>query len=177
MERTKRIGNIAFGICMLIASLIMIFDMEDGYRIIVYFLIVSLIYRSIKCFIYFFLMARFKTGGIVILYKGLILLDAGVFALGLDNIPISYGMIYLIIVALLSGVIDVLQADQSRRMESGQWRFQFAYGASKVVIALLCFFYLNSLRWLTYVYCAGLIVSGVTRISTALRKTAVVYIE
>ncbi len=162
---------------MIIASFVLALYPADAYIIVLWILIIMLLFNGVRRLFYYFTMARYKVGGITVFYKGMLMVDAGVFALTLDDLPRAYGMLYLIFMIVISGAIDVLQANQARRFEAGKWKYQFIYGAIKVAIGLSCFFFLNSIKGLTYIYCLGMLHSGISRIITSFRKTAIVYVN
>ena len=117
------------------------------------------------------------TGGIRILYAGVLLLDAVLFALTLDEVPRQYAMIYLIGYQALTGLVDILRAREQRALEVKHWEYQLFYGVTKLIIAVVCICNLSSVYILTFVYCLGLFHSALTRIANACRRTEVVYIN
>ncbi len=177
MGRSKKITNIIIAIFMLIAGILLMIFPRYGYSLVMLLLVISLLFYSFRHLFYYFTMARYKVDGISVFYKGLIVLDAGIFALYLGNVPRAYGVFYLIICMLVSGAIDMLQSSQARKLESGHWKYQMFYGLVKVAVAILCFFFLNSARALAYMYGLGLIHSALSRLITALRRTAMVYVK
>ena len=177
MSRIRRAWNILAGAAMIFFALLLFIAPEEGYDIMVLVLLITLLARGIGQLIYYFTMARFAIGGIMTFYKAVFLIDAALFALGLQHVPPVYVKIYLIMTMAIGGIIDVLRANEARRMESGHWRYQFTYGLVTVVIALVCGLFLRQEWILTIIFGAGLVHSGVSRIVTACRKSAIVYVR
>lgn len=162
---------------MLIASGILIVFPEDGHYAVVFFLDISLLIYGIRLLIYYFTMARFMIGGIMTLYKSIIVIDLGLFVFNMTDIPQRLTMIYLIAVMAFDGIIDILNGIESKKLDAGQWKNQFTYGLIKLIIAIISVFFLNSVQMMTYIYCIGLIHSAFSNIYGAFRRTAIVYIE
>ena len=176
MSKLQRIENVLIGLVMILCAWLMIAQTELGYLLIIVILGVSLAVTGIRYLIYFFSMARHMVGGRLMLYIGIFALDYGIFSLSLQNIPRIYVLLYLVGLNLVSGGIEILGAVDSRR-QGGSWRLKFANGAVSVAIAVLCIFFRNSDTVMVWMYCIGLVYSAVCRIITALRRTAVVYIQ
>ena len=116
----------------------------ESYPFIIAIASVWLIVRGIGMLLYYFTMARYMVGGIYIFYKGVLLLDAGLFALNMDDVPRQYAMIYLIITMGFSGLLAVVHSIESKRLQSGRWIHQFFYGSVEIISAIVCLFFLNS---------------------------------
>ena len=160
---------------MLLAVVILLEVPDLGYRIIGLILSLILIVDGIRSLLFYFSMARNMVGGRTLLFRGIIELDLGMFAYTLQDIPPVYILLYLLIVHLFSGVVDVMRAMEARRMES-RWRLNLAYGIANILLALSCGLCFQNPTLLTYVYAAGLAYSACLRIAQAFRKTAIVYI-
>lgn len=177
MGSLRRIANAASGVVLIILGLLLLQDPRGGYDLVLRLLMTTFTLYGLQMLVYFFTMARYMTGGFEILYKGVFILDAGLFVLFLDNIPRLYVMFYLLGGLALSGVIDILQANYARKLQAGNWRYQIFYGILKVLILVPALFYLDSVRSLTYIYAAGLIHTAFTCLVTAFRRTEIVYVE
>ncbi len=177
MGSLRRVANAAAGIVLFILSLLLITDPQGGYQVVLMILMLTFTIYGLRMLVYYFTMARHMTGGIRLLYKGVIILDAGLFMFYLNSIPRLYVMFYLLGGLALSGVIDILQANYARKLQAGNWRYQIFYGILKVLILVPALFYLDSVRSLTYIYAAGLIHTAFTCLVTAFRRTEIVYVE
>ena len=177
MTKAQRIFNIAAGIVMIISSIFLITDPKNGYIIVVILICVSLFIYGIRELLYYFLMARHMVGGRLILYIGIIILDAGIFTALLSDIPSSYVMLYLIVLYAVSGVIDILRAFEEKKLEVSAWKWKLAYGIVNLLISIAGIVFISNQDIAVVIYAAGLIYSGVTRIISSFRRTAVVYIQ
>ncbi len=177
MGRARRMVYFISGCLMAAMCFVMVSDPRNGYRYVLLMLELTLILYGIRQLFYFFTMARFMTGGLLVFYKGLFFLDAGIFTFNLDDEPRIYAVIYLLAGLALSGLIDILQANWARRLKAGHWKYQMFYGIGKLAITGWSLFFLQSVRTLTYIFAAGLLHSAVSRIVTAFRRTAIVYVE
>ena len=176
MNSFKRAVNFIVSLVMLACSIMMFMDPWGGFRVVVFLLMMTLLIKGLRLLVYYFSMARHTVGGIAIFYEGILLFDAGVFALSLDSIPPVYTMIYLIICMLVSGGIDMMRSNESRKMKSGRWKLQMFYGAGNVLLAIVGVIFLQSTVLLSIIYGVSLFHSAVCRMITAFRRTAIVYI-
>lgn len=175
MTASKRLLRILSGIVMLLCSAGMMLYPQVGYAFVILFLDLSLILYGLRMLVYYFTMARFMVGGIATFYKSIIAIDFGMFVFGLDQMPQKYAMLYLIFCLAFSGAVDILRSVEARRL-SAPWRLHAGYGLVKVGSAVICLFFLNSIKVVTFLYCVGLIHSAVFSFITAFRKTAIVYV-
>ena len=162
---------------MLAAGVLVICRPAIGIRLIMLIIIVTMILKGLGSLSFYITMARHMVGGKLQLYKGIILLDIGMFFMTLDDVPIIYLMLYLLVANLISGVIEILGAREARQMEAGSWKMKTAIGAADVLFGLASIFCLGRPNLLVYIYATGLAYSAVLRIVSALRRSAIVYIQ
>ncbi len=177
MSRLQKAVYAFTGFVMIIFGLLMYLTEGTGYLIILLVLEFALMIFGLQQLIYYFTMARYMVGGIYIFYKGVLLLDAGLFALNMDDVPRQYAMIYLIITMGFSGLLAVVHSIESKRLQSGRWIHQFFYGSVEIISAIVCLSFLNSQEILTTVYAISMFHAGGNRILSAFRKSSIVYIE
>ena len=177
MGLTKRVINFITGIIIILFGILMMIPSEDGYTIVLRLLVLALIANGIKELWFYFTMARYMVGGIYIFYKGIFLLDAGLFAINLHNVPRQYAMLYLIGGLAFAGIVSILHAMEVRKLESGKWKSGMVLGIIQLVLAIVCLFFLNDPDILTFVYGLGLLNSGFSRVTAALRRSAIVYVK
>ena len=130
---------------------------------------------GIRSLWFYFAMARNMVGGRLILFRGIIALDLGMFAFSLQEIPTIYILLYLLIIHLFAGIVDIMRAREAKKMK-GHWRLNLAFGIANILLALSCSLCFRDPMVLAYVYAAGLFYSACLRIAQAFRKTAIVYI-
>lgn len=177
MTLTNRVFRLLKAVLTLACMAVMLVDPDDGYMLVVFIMDVSLLIYGIRLLIYYFTMARYAVGGIVTLYKSIIVIDFGLFIFHMESLPQKYVMLYLIFGFVSSGAVDIIEAYGAKKLEASSWKYQFFYGFVKVAVGVACLFALDSLRIVTLVYCAGLVHSAFSDIVSACRKTAIVYIE
>ena len=177
MSRWQRIRSFLIGVTMMLLCVLLIYDHEDAYSVVVIILSISMIAKGLGSFLYFVTMAQHMVGGKLILFEAIIFLDLGAFTLTLSDVPHIYVSMYLLGVHGLSGVGQLLRGMENKRLSAPGWRLSFAHGAVNVIIALSSLIFLNVGDMLVYLYCTGLFYSAVIRIITAFRKTAMVYTQ
>lgn len=176
MTNFQRVKEILKGIVILLCSYLMVRLPTYGFYIIALILCVTMLVRGLSSLIYYITMARHMVGGKLQLYKGIIMIDIGLFFLNVDNMPELFLVIYLLISNLISGVIDVMRAMEARRLESGSWKLNMATGLISMISGLACAFCLGRQNVLVYIYAAGLFYTGCLHIAAAFRRSAIVYI-
>ncbi len=177
MSAGQRIRECLIGVFMLVLCVLMVFDPESGFAIVVGVLSISLVIVGLRKLFYYFTMARHMVGGKAALYTGIIVLDIGMFAGALNDMPKLYVVLYLLGVHAFAGTIDVLRSMEAKRMSAPSWRTSMASGAINIAISIVCLAFLRSPRMIVYIYAAGLAWSALVRIAGACRKTAIVYIQ
>ena len=153
---------------------------EEGYILVILAISISMILYALRTLVYYFTMARHMVGGLSILFRGVILLDLGLFTLSISRNYSLFIVLWLLIARALPGVIGILRALEAKRYGASSWRLSLAAGLTDltfVTAALVFGFITKSLQILTWIYAAGVIYSSVLRIVRACRKTAIVYIQ
>ena len=176
MGKLQRIKNVMIGILTILCGVLIMLYPDTGYLVMLSFLSLALIISGLRYLGYYFTMARFMVGGKAMLFIGMITLDVGMFTFTMFDLPRAYVLFYLLLYHAFTGLIDILRGLEARRLGSS-WRLKVIHGAVNIVIALFCIIFVRSLNVLVYIYGLGLIYSAVIRISTAFRKTAIVYIQ
>ena len=179
MSLTQRIQSILSALLSLLGAVLLIRMKEDGIYLISFLLSISFLLYGLRALIYYFTMARHMGDGKGILFRGIILLDFGIFTLSITQRAWLFVACYLLGVYAVSGVIDFLRAMEAKQMESPMWRLTMAEGIVRIIIAVAAIvfgFALRNLRDLTWIYASGLFYSAVLKIISAFRKTAVIYI-
>ncbi len=177
MGSVKRVTYFFLGVIMMLCSFLLFLAPKDGYQIVLLILEITLFLYGVRQLAFYFSMARYMVGGIRIFYLGILILDASLFALYLDDLPRMYSMLYLIGYMLISGAIDVARANEARRQKSGHWKYQMFCGAVKMIVSVVCLFHIDSAEMIAIIYGIGLLHSAATHIVTAFRRTAIVYVQ
>lgn len=176
MNQLKRIGSILAALFMIAGAFIMVNETESGFRFILTILGVSLQIAGIREIIYYFTMARYMVGGNLLLFKGVIFLDFGGLTLSLTDVPSGYVILYLLVIHVFSGIVEILRAMEAKRY-GGAWKLKFFHGLLNLAIVILCVTFFNRPETAVYVYASGLVYSAILRVITAFRRTAVVSIQ
>lgn len=177
MSGGKRVWEMLLGLLTLVLCLIMIVEPESGFKIVALILSTSLIVYGVREIVYYITMARHMVGGKSALYLGVIVLDIGAFAYTLVDVPSIYIVLYLLGVHAFSGAVDIMRSMEAKRLDAPSWRFSMFSGAVNIAVAVLCVVFLKSPDMIVYIYTAGLAYSALARMVSALRRTAVVYIQ
>lgn len=178
MNSIQRIKKFFSGFGMLLGSLILIIEPEDGYYIVAVLLSFSLLLSGIKSLIYYRTMARNMVGGKSILYRAIILTDLGLFTLTTITIPKLYLICHLLISHAFSGIVDMLKAVEDKKLQAPSWRMSFICGFGNLLTAAAAFTCVlnKSTGLVMYIYCAGLAYSAIIQMASSFRKTAIIYI-
>ncbi len=177
MTRFRRISNIVLGVLSIIAALVVMLDRDDGYFIIMTLFSIGLVFSGLKELLYFFSMARYMVGGRISLYRGIILIDFGLFTGSLSDDSRIYIIIYLAAIHAFSGLVDVLRAFEAKKLGAGVWRLNMFHGIMDIAVAGSCFVFAKNDNVALYIYGLGRIYSACLRIASALRKSDIIYTE
>ena len=177
MSSGQRILGVLSGLLMIALSVLMITHTDRGLIVAYAILSLSLTVYGVRTLLFYFSMARHMVGGKLLLYVGIIALDLGAFTASMVSTPRVYLILYLLCAHAFSGVVDILRGREAKSYGGKTWRLNIVHGAVNILVALACVVFLRSTDILVYIYCAGLIYSALVRIVTALRKTAIVYIQ
>ncbi len=176
MRTIKRVENVAAGIVMLIASIILMVSPESGYEFVVVLIDITFLLYGIKMLIYYFTMARFMVGGIMTLYKSIIAIDFGLFVFYMQNTPKRLTMLYLVGLIIFNGVVALLGAFEAKRIDASFWKSRMIKGMVSIVFAIVCLCFWNSAKMVTIIYGISLIYEAFYRIGKAFRRTAIIHI-
>ena len=177
MQRVRRIISALF---MIICAVVIVFLGERGMALVALFISLTLILYAVRTLFFYFTMARQMVDGKGILYKGVILLDLGIFSLSVTDNTSRLVILYLLAAHAFSGAISILRALEARRFGASSWRLRLAEGLINITVAAVALvfgLFLGSVRTVIWIYATGLLYSSVISIISAFRKTAIVYIQ
>ena len=177
MGKARRVFNVLTGLFTILFGLFMFSGQDRAYTAMLFFLEFALIIRGVRLLVYYNSMARHMVGGKIILYEGIFFLDIGLLFVSIDDLPWMYVMLYLVIGLAISGVVDLLRANEIRLLESGHWKYHAFTGIVKILATVISFASFKYPFILVGVYSFGVVHSGVARIVSAVRPGAIVYIE
>ncbi len=177
MTRIQRINTIIYALLTVATAVYMVFEPEMGYLILLLLLTFGLAIRGIKDIVNFLIYERYMVGGKLILFRGVFLLDVGLFTGSLTDIPRTTVMIYLVIINVFAGLVEILRVLETRRYGSKSWKLKFSHGILNILIAVICIFFRSRSDIFVYVYSFGLLYSSAVRIITAFRKNTMAFIQ
>lgn len=158
-------------------AILLILIPDIAFSMIVGVLALTLVLYALRSIIFYFSMGRHMVGGTRLLIRGVIMLDLGLFAYSLYDVPRIYIVLYLLFIHLFAGVVDVLGALDAKKLEAGSWKLKMATGVINIVVGILCLVFIRSVTMLDYIYCSGLIITALSNIISAFKRTAVLYVS
>ena len=176
MSMLQRIQNVLIGLLMIAGSVVMIIFPDDGCAVIAWGMSILMIIAGLRSFIYYFTMAKHMVGGEMLLYTGAIVFDFGMLTNAVSDSPKLFVIFYLMLIHAFSGLVDILRGLEAKRLEAPSWRLVTIRGVINLLTVIFCVFFVRSTQILVGIYCLGLIYSACTRIYSAFRRTAMVYI-
>lgn len=180
MTKLQRIWNVISGLVLLAVAFVFFLDPENGLDVAVWLLGLSFYYRGFGGIWYYLTMARHMVDGRTVLYRGLIYLDLAMLTSTMLGCNALILMLYLAGVNAFTGLVEVLRSREKKSAGDPGWKFQAAYGAASLTVAAalaISSLYLQSIRLIIYVYAAGLVYKSIVRLSSAFRRTAIVFIQ
>ena len=177
MNKLNRIANFVAGIAIIICCILVAIYPDDGYKVAMLFIFIALFISGIREIVYYVKMARYMNGGRIVLYKGMIFAELGMVTLFMANIPEEYVFLYLLGCIIFSGLVDILRAREMKAYEAPSWKVKMAIGVISVVLALVCLFFLRSSEAFVYAFALCFVPSGLARISSAFKKSEIIYIQ
>lgn len=176
MTNSRRVFVIIKSLILILLAVAMILNPDIGYIALLIIIEIALLVKGISLLFYYFTMTRYKVGGMATLYKGIFVIDATLLLFGLSKAPQKLIMIALVLMLAFEGVVYIMKAMKSKKLEAGNWKYQLLHGIFMFIVAIICIIFIDSYRIATLIFAVSLIVWAVSDIITAMRKTAIVYI-
>ena len=175
MRKLTRFKNLIIGIVMLVFVFLLLLWPQYGTPAIMLVCGFALLVYGIYSLIFFGTRAVHMIGGKRIFYRGILLLDLGVFMLAAYKGSERLIFLYLIVLLAAAGAIDIVRALEFRSA-GAPWKFRALIGAVCIIILLIGLIYRKNPHTLVYIFCLSTTVSAISRIASVFRKTAVIYI-
>ena len=176
MSSVKRLFKLIYGLLMLLCAALLLIKPKEGSEIVVAILALALLIYGLKMLIYYFTMARFMVGGIMTLYKSIIVIDFGLFIFYMDDLPYRFMMLYLVAVMAFHGATSILGALEMKRLEIHSWNIKLLNGIINMILAVVAMFMFGTEQMVTILFCIGLITNAFYNIVKAFKKSAIIYI-
>lgn len=177
MSKFQRFRSLIRGIFVLVCAFLLICFPEKGYVFAALYICLYLTYLGIKSIFRYFTMSRHMVGGQSTLFVGIIVLDLGMFLFSQADDRSTFILLYLLGFHGFNGAVAIMHAMEAKRFGSPTWWRTMSFGVINLLLIVLCLVFVKNIIVLTYIYCVGLIYSGITLISAGVRKTEIVYIQ
>ena len=180
MSSFQRIKSIIFGVLIILYALVILLIPEEAYDTVTALITLTLIVYGIRLLYFYFSMARHMVGGKIMLYEAIIILDLGLFTATMISMASLTIIIYLLGIYGFTGVINILRAFEAKNNGSKHWKLKFTTGCISVIFVIVMAILglvMKDVTILVYGYFFSLTYSGVMKIVTACRRTAMVYIQ
>ena len=177
MTKLQRIHNLTAGAIMIAVAILLARYPENGFIMIAAILAISMITIGVRYLYYYATMARHMVGGKAILFLGVIILDFGLYSSTLTDEPRVYIMVDLIAVHTFWGVVNLWKGLREKGYGASMWKLDVCQGIGNLLIAAASLVFLGTPNILVDLYSAGLAYSGLLRVASAVRRTAIVYIQ
>ena len=175
MNKMSRIKNLIIAAVMIVFAGVMLAWPQFGTPMIMLVVGLYLLFYGIYSLIFYFTMAIHMVDGKRVFYRGILLLDLGVFMLSAYRGSERLVFLYLMLMLAASGAIDLVRALDFRK-QGESWKFRAVMGVVCILLLISAFIYRKEPTTLTYMYCIGMFVSAINRVVSAFRTTAIVYI-
>jgi uncharacterized membrane protein HdeD (DUF308 family) len=175
MRQITRIKNLLIGLIMIALAASLLAFPQYGPGVIVLLIGIGLILSGIGSLIFYITMARHMVGGMKTFYRSILFLDLGVFMMTGFAVSEQLVLLYLMGILVISGGIDIIRALEFKK-EGASWKARMVSGVISLVIMVIGTIFMDNPLTVVYLFCLGLLYSAVTRIVSAFRKTAVIYI-
>lgn len=172
-KRIRTVLSSLFSICMYIY--LMLYP-DVGIHYVINLLALGLLFYGIQQLRYYRTMARFKVGGNITLYIGIICIELSVVTFRINDVHTFMIMLYLLLYYIFIGAIHIYSALEARKISAPFWRTRLFNGIVHLIISVLCLLNFYSSRMMMYILCCGLIYSAIMRLVTACKHTAIIYI-
>ena len=176
MTKWQKLRNILLAASMILIGAAMLVFGEKAYMGIIGIFSLALEIMGLRMLWFYFRMARHMVGGRNILFRGILFFDFGIFTGSLVWVPKAYVLMYLAGTLAFSGVVDLLGANEARKIQSS-WRFKTFQGVVKILFSIICLIFMRSGARVVYICAVGFIFSAVMNIANTFRRQQVITID
>ena len=179
MSVFKRIKEIIKALIIAFFGIILIFAGEKGQLIVVAIIFFYLLFDGIRLLIYYLRMARHMVEGKKVLVRSIITLDLGLITLQMVSMSNITILIFLLSIFAFTGAIDILRSREAKR-NGGHWRIKLINGCIYIIFSIaliIAGLFVKNTYFLVCGFSISFFYSAFFRVFSALRKTAIVYIQ
>ena len=175
MKKLTRFKNLIVGVVLIVFAFILLIWPRFGTPLIMLVFGIGLLIYGIYSLIFYCRMAIHMVGGKRIFYRGILLLDLGVFMLSAYKGSERLVFLYMMVLLAATGAIDLVRALDYRK-QGAAWKLRAIVGVVCIVILISGLIYRRNPSTMVYIFCLGLLSAAISRIASVFRKTAVIYI-
>ena len=177
MTKLQRIGNLALSLLMIVCGLVMLLNPQGGVLAVAYVLSIALLLYGAEKLVFYVRMARHMTGGLSLLFRAIIAIDVGLFAVAviLESPKLAIAL-YLIAYNALTGFLTIARGVESKLFRA-PWVSNIVLGLASLALAVLCIMFINSDETIMWIFCIGLFYSAGVRLVSAFKPTEIIYIQ
>ncbi len=175
MRKLARIRNLLLGLLMFAFAAVLFLEPASGPLLVILILGAGLLIIGLHTVYFYITMARHMVGGKKTFYRGILILSLAAVLLSGYSGSGAMILLYLLGSYAIAGVIDIIRALDLKK-EGAPWKHRMVSGLLSIVILLAGIFYRDNPHTVVYIFCVGLLYSGLYRIILAFRKTAIIYI-
>lgn len=189
MSKLRRLITIITSLIMIAIGVIVgLLPYDQSFYIIAIIVGACITVKAIKDFVYYLLSARHMISGKKVLINSIIELDFGLlsFLIILKNPMIA--LIYLVVIFMVLGVIDILRSLEIKNNEGKKWQLKLIKGGIAVALGISCLVIgimsrVNEsqseslIEIITWIFSAAWVVQGLFGIVLSFHKASVVYVD
>lgn len=177
MSVIEKIENIIIALILLLCAGIMIYDPEQGRYVVVLISGVVLTCMGIRTIFFYFTMSRYMVDGDMMLPRGVVILDLGLFSFILNSVNSFFLNLFLAVYCVVVGVLSLLDTLQEKKAGGTKWKGRAIAGVIPIVAGLGCLFFAKTNQAFVLLFSAVLIYMAVTKIVNVFKKNKMVYIQ
>lgn len=189
MSKLRRIFTILTSLMMIAIGIIVIsLPLEQCFYIIAIIIGICITVKAIKDFFYYLFSARHMIGGKKVLINSIIELDFGLLSFLIVLKSPIIALIYLVVMFIVLGVIDILRGLEIKNNEGKRWQLKLIKGGIAIALGLTCLVIgiisevsgekgKSLIEMVTLIFSVAWIVEGVIGIVLSFHKTSVVYVD
>lgn len=175
MRKLSRIKNVVIGVVLILFALLLLIWPRFGTPLIMMVFGIGLLIYGLYSLIFFCRMAIHMVGGKRIFFRGILLLDLGIFLMSSFRGSERLVFLYMLVLLAASGAIDLVRALDYRK-QGAAWLLRAVSGVVCIAILIAGLIYRRNPNTMVYIFCLALLFTAISRIVSAFRKTAVLYI-
>lgn len=189
MSKLRRLITIFTSLMMIAIGVILAsLPLDQSFYIIAIIIGICISVKAIKDFVYYLLSARHMTSGKKVLINSIIELDFGVLSFLIILKRPMIALIYLVIMFMVLGVIDILRGLEIKNNEGKRWQLKVIKGALAIALGIACLVIgiistINEkdakglIETVAWIFAIAWIIEGIFGLVLSFHKASVVYVD